>query len=287
MGAWMADQTLPYTRAPDLPLFERPPVRDVSMAIQFQQLPLRAVDLGRLRQLLEERYPHVEERPPIPLQVENFMRGHKPELEFQFSIMERPPIPMIIFTSADRSSLVQVQGDRFACAWRRTDASDYPRYLHLREEFIRNVALFNNFVIQASGTDFQVTQAEILYINDLALPSGARPDVLAHAVPSPYPTEQPEHSAVSAVNIAHSITFRNADGIDYARLNIKADPILVEHEQVLRLSLLYRGEPYERTRQGTGLPHLMGFLDEGHDQIVRGFAANTTDEAQQPWRRIR
>jgi uncharacterized protein (TIGR04255 family) len=289
-GAWMADQTLPYTRAADLPLFERPPVREVSMAIQFQQLELRAVDLGRLRELFEDRYPEVEERPPAPLQVENFTRGHRLGMQFQFAIMERPPIPMIIFTSTDRSSLVRVQGDQFSCAWRRTDTADYPRYTQLRDDFVRNVVLFDEFVTAVCNTGVKVTQAEISYVNDIPMPDGVRPDVLARAIPSLDFAGEMTLPAVSAVNVSQSLTFRNsdgADGVDYARLHINAEPDIADHEPVLRLSLLYRGEPYERDRRPPGLAPLMGFLDEGHDQIVRGFAANTTVEAQQPWRRIR
>ncbi|MBB5110538.1 uncharacterized protein (TIGR04255 family) [Micromonospora echinospora] len=285
----MVDQTLSYTRTADLPLFERPPVREVSMALQFKQLELRAVDLGRLRELLRDRYPEVEERAPAPLQMENFARGHRLGMQFQFALMERPPIPMVIFTSADRSSLVQVQGDRFACAWRRTDGVDYPQYSSLREVFVQNVVSFNNFVEETCGADIKVSQAEISYVNEIPTPDGVRPDALGSAVPLPYSGKNLVQPEVSAVSVSQRITFRTRDaggGVDYARLHIEAEPVAADHESGLRLSLLYRGEPYERDRHSPGLAPLMGFFDEGHDQIVRGFAANTTEEAHQLWGRI-
>ncbi|MBM0230133.1 TIGR04255 family protein [Micromonospora sp. ATA51] len=258
------------------------------MAIQFPQLELRAVDLGRLRELLQDRYPEVEERAPVPLQVENFARGHRLGMQFQFALMERPPIPMLIFTSVDRSSLVQVQGDRFACAWRRTDTVDYPQYETLRQDFVRNAVLFGNFVEEVCGVDIKVTQAEVSYVNDIPMSDGIRPDVLAKALPSLY-SHDSARPEISAVNISQRLTFRTTDrggGVDYARLHIDAEPVLTDHEPVLRLSLLYRGEPYERDQRSPGLAPLMGFFDEGHDQIVRGFAANTTEEAHRLWGRI-
>src|SRR5207253_3100887 len=123
----MADQPLPYVRAPDLPLFESPPVTEVSMGVHAQGLKLRAVDLGALHVRFADRYPLVEEHPPAPIQVEQFGTGLAPRVQFEF--LNRPPLPMLVFLAEDRTSLVQVQEGYFQCAWRRsTEEATYPRY---------------------------------------------------------------------------------------------------------------------------------------------------------------
>jgi uncharacterized protein (TIGR04255 family) len=281
-GEWMADQPLPYHRPPDLPLFDEPPVHEVSMAIQFQPIPLRSVDLGVLRDRLAGHYSGVDEVAPVALQVENFTLGSRSDFEIKFAVLDRPPIPMLIFTSDDQTSQVQVQADRFACVWRQQgEAGDYPRYAGLRDDFIRNAQIFSGFVeAVADGVDVRVTQAELIYVNTIDMQQGDRPDVLAGAVPLAYPSGS---LRTSGLIVNHALAFQNSDGIDYARLHVRAEP--VTGRTALRLSLAYRGEPYERDEGKPGLATLMGFFDEGHDLIVRGFAANTTTEAQRPWRR--
>lgn len=283
-GERMADQPSPYERASDLPLFEAPPVDDVSISIQFQPLPLRSIDLGVLRERLADRYPQVDEAPPSLLQVENLTPGVRPEFEIRFALLDRPPIPLLIFTSGDQSSQIQVQGDRLACVWRRTEAVGYPRYERLRDDFVRSANIFIEFVEDvAEGTDVRVIQAEITYVNTIQTDGDTRPDVLASSVPLPHLGT--DSLQVSGMIVNHALTFRNSDGVDYARLHVKAEPAGVDSSQDLRLALTYRGEPWERDQSKPSLGTLMRFFDEGHDVIVRSFAANTTLEAQQSWGR--
>jgi uncharacterized protein (TIGR04255 family) len=284
----MADSAPPYARAVDLPLFENPPVREVSIGIQYQSLPIRAVDLGLLRDRFQDRYPEVDERTPVVLQIENLTRRHGPDVQLQFAIADRMPIPMLVLTSADGSSVVQFQADRMACGWRRTGTIGYPRYEDLRDEVLRNLTIFADFVENVrDGEDIKVTQAEVGYVNSIPMPEGGRPDVLANAVPVHLPllNDRAGQLTVSALNAGYSLTFENVDHVDYARLHVRGDPDLTATDPTLRMTLIYRGEPYERSGATPSLEGLMAFFDEGHEQIVRAFAANTTAEAQRSWRR--
>ncbi|MER7275860.1 TIGR04255 family protein [Dactylosporangium sp. NPDC000244] len=284
-AATMADGALSYVRSPDLPYFEEPPVREVSVVIQFQALPLRAVDLGDLRDRLRGRYPTVHERPPAPSQVENFRSSLNSQLRVQFTLADRVPIPMLIFVSEDESSIIQVQSDRFACAWRRTETVKYPRYERIREETVRLLELFSEFVEAAcDGEDIKVTQAEVAYVNTIPVGDQGRPDVLANAVPDH--ARDTTLPVISSTIASYSLTFQNANKVEYARLHMKGEPDLEASEPTVLLTLLYRGEPYERSSEPPGLDTLLAFVDEGHEQIVRAFAQNTTPDAQRLWRRI-
>jgi len=285
----MTEGLLPYTRASDLPLFERPPVTEVAMGIQFQGPRLRAIDLSELVRRFADRYPLVEEHPPVALQVERFEQTHIQTVEFEF--FDRPPIPRVILLSAEKDSLVQVQSNSFHCAWRRVkEDTPYPRYESFRKSFVESAEAFAEFVNAITdGGEIPVTQAEIIYNNDL--PSGHEPIAitLSRALTIVEDVERvPRLSEAEEIRVTQRFAFENSHGIKCARLHVVAEPVVVDAETLLRLSLTYRGEPHTRFPEATpGIPAIMRFLDEGHDQIVRAFAASTTAEVQAHWGRVR
>jgi uncharacterized protein (TIGR04255 family) len=283
----MTDQTQPYTRSSGLPFFEHPPVTQVDMGLQLQALKLRAVHLGPLHSRFEEYYPVIEEHPPLPMQIEQFQDNSPSGVRFQFQLLDRPPLPMLVFLAEDRSSLVQVDSSRFFCAWRRSnDNATYPRYENFRAEFVRNAEIFDRFTADINEEAKVITQAEISYINDIPIEGGLRPDILLQRLPSLSEQGSINAEEISSISIAQHFTYKTKEGVDFARLHISAEPISAESETMLRLSLVYRGEPRERFADVDGLTAAMRFLDEGHDRIVRAFAENTTPEAHRMWGRV-
>jgi len=49
----------------DLPSFDRPPVTEVVVGVQFSPLAIRAIDLAPLRQIWNDEFPIVTEQPPL------------------------------------------------------------------------------------------------------------------------------------------------------------------------------------------------------------------------------
>lgn len=283
----MTDQQHAYTRASDLPLFERPPVTQVNMGLQLQALKLRAIDLGNLYSRFERYYPVIEEQPPTPLQIEQFPGGSPSGVHFQFQLLDRPPLPMLVLFSKDRSSLVQVDSSRFFCAWRRSsDDTAYPSYESFRSEFLRNLEIFDNFTVDINAETKVITQAEISYINDIPMDQGFRPDIVAQRLPGVDKRNLTDSERTAAIGIAQHFTYATEQNVDYARLHINAEPVSTESGSALRLSLVYRGEPRERFSNLDGLTAAVRFLDQGHDRIVRAFAENTTPDAHSAWGRI-
>lgn len=283
----MAYQVPPYARPPDLPYFEHPPVTEVHMGMQLQGLRLRAFQLGDLYNRLSEHYPVVEEHLPPPMQVEQFAKPPLSGVQFQFQILDRPPLPLVVFMNDDRSSLIQFDNNRFYFAWRRaTDDTQYPRYDKLRAEFIRNAIIFDDF-LRSAGVEIQrATQAEIAYVNDIPMTNGERPDVLVEDLPGISRDKDPMRlgtEGVFSVSAEQRFTYRTEGGVDYARLRVNSEPVTVETQEVLRLSLVYRGEPYQKFGPGPGLSPSVQLMDEGHDRIVRAFTVNTTLESHRTW----
>jgi uncharacterized protein (TIGR04255 family) len=282
----MNGQMQAYTRAPDLPLFERPPVTQVNMGLQLQALKLRAIDLGTLHSRFDRHYPVIEEHPPSPLQIEQFPGNSPSGVHFQFQLLDRPPLPMLAFFSKDRSSLIQVDSSRFFCAWRRSSVdTTYPRYENFRSEFLRNLEIFDRFTIDINAETKIITQAEISYINDIPIDQRSRPDILIQRLPG-LNSQDPLNGRITGIGITQHFTYATEQNVDYARLHISAEPVSTESGLVLRLSLVYRGEPRERFPDVDGLTAAMRFLDQGHDRIVRAFAENTTPEAHGAWGRV-
>jgi hypothetical protein len=255
------------------------------LGINFQPVVLRAIHLGRLQERFADRYPLAEEHPPVPAQIERFGRG--PESMIEFQLLDRPPLPMVVFLAEDRSSLIQIQGDRLHCAWRRVAAeTPYPQYSILREDFIRNVTLFAEFATKAGLPDIPVVQAEITYVNDLPLNDVPQPAKLAEtlSVMQPLAVGGGQPLDLEDIRVTQRYVVKNEEGVECARLHAIAEPLVTESDAMLRLALIYRGEPHTRfPEMAPGLPAIMRFLDDGHDQVVRTFSKITTPEAHNAW----
>jgi uncharacterized protein (TIGR04255 family) len=278
----------PYERPVDLPEYDRPPVSEVSIGIQMQGLPLQVTQIGLLWARFKDRYPQVEERPPLPPQLELF--GQVPTQLFQFQLLDVPPVPMVAFIASDRASLVQVQRDRFQCAWRRAaQDSPYPRYVKFRDDFTRDLGVFTAFFSEQDVMPLPVIQAEITYVNDI--PASAHDATKILRIGQLPGFEEVGLGPPESLRAAVSFRFENqgADATPYARLHMATEPLQAPSgEWLLRLALTYRGEPFNREgRSPEPTSAIIEFLDEGHERIVRAFAGATTDEMHSKWGRTR
>src|SRR5256885_1562370 len=96
--------------AESLPEFERPPVVEVALAVQFEPIEeLRVPQIGLLWNDFRDRYPRTEEHPRIQPKIEQFgvRVPAQPAVDVQF--MEKPPTPRCWFLNQEGSRLVQVQ----------------------------------------------------------------------------------------------------------------------------------------------------------------------------------
>ena len=127
-----------YSRPSDLPDYERPPVTEVVLSIQFaSNNKFQIVHAGLFWNLVHNQFPNVSEQAPLQAVFETF--GGPPvaaPIQVQFS----PPFPRFWFESEDRAYVLQLQQDRILFNWRATSSeSVYPRYETLREHFLTRV----------------------------------------------------------------------------------------------------------------------------------------------------
>lgn len=276
-----AGVTTPSEERPPLPSFTTPPVQLVSFALMFEPVPLKSVHMGLLwTERLREKYADVVDSPPVVNQTEQF--SIDPLMpQFQFQIMQGPPAPQVVFRSPTTGLRLGVQPDRLTHIWERADEAPYPRYQAVRDSFEQDATGFGTFCEDQLLGNVGVNQVEVQYVNVLTSGEGwERPGEL-HRVLQPW---NPEFSSdlgePEDVRIAQRYIAVRGDE-PYGRLHVEVAPLVASTgETHMQMALTFRGWPREYSLEG-----IMAFLDDGHDRIVRAFAAATTPEMHQVWGR--
>lgn len=258
----------------DLPEFEDPPVIEVALSVQFRSLPgLRGLAVAPLRELWRDRYPRVEEQPPLPSMVEGDMPSG-PSLR----INQGFPATRFWFMNDDGTELVQLQHDRLSVNWRELGSGRaYPRYAAMREQFAGRYRDLANFTGAEGLGDLHVTQLELTYINAVTVDPGDMGKL--GRVLGTWQT-LPDHHLGEPEQVRVEMSFQVKDlGAGNSRLWVQAGPgQRGAGVPAMLLTLLIRGTP-----AGVGLDGVLTFLDDAHRHLVRSFAELTTREMRANW----
>jgi uncharacterized protein (TIGR04255 family) len=264
---------------PKLPDFQRPPVNEVALSIQFEVLSeLRAIHIGELWGGFGKKlFPSVEEQPSIPKQIERFGAANNLGGP-QFELLNIPPLPRFLFVSESGNEVIQIQSDRFTYNWRkRREADIYPRYEAIEAKFIEFFGKFSNFLRDEKLGSIKVEQADVTYVNQMPREEIAnRIDKVISVFSGGYTSDflrDPEQ-----VHLALKfILTRETKAI--GRLHIDAHGTQTD-TPALRLVLVARGKP-----EGTDIKAATEFLGFGRAAIVKGFASITSREMHKAWGR--
>jgi len=277
---------MPRTARPShLPDFENPPVTEVVLSIQFERLRFGIRDIGLLWREFRSAFPGFEERPPLQAVFERFEPGALSAPEVRFELVDKPPMPRIWFLNEAGTVLIQIQPDRFIHNWRQVQPGDtYPRYERVRDSFVQEVGVFQSFVNKEDLGELVINQCEVTYVNHIVAGEGwERPGQLGRILrqwcdlPPDGTLPEPEGATLEV----HYI-MRDAAGGPIGRLHARLEPAIRASDKrpLYVLNLTARGIP-----QGEGIEGALRFLDLGREWIVRGFAAMTTFEMHEIWRR--
>lgn len=269
------------TRPSDLPNFERPPVNEVVLSLQFASLEeLKSAHIGFLWAKLKDRYPTVTEQTPIDPVFETFGTP-KGSLQTQISFQQLTllPLPRYWF-EAPGGGLFQVQQDRIIHNWRLRE-SPYPRYEMVREEFAKDLATFEEFLREQDLGTLRFNQSEISYINTIDLPDGDDPHAAIEQVTSVWKKLDSGDRDLEDVFFRARYLMRK-DGNPYARLHVTLLPAVRTSTQahVVRLEMTFRGKPESEEAAAA-----FALLDDGRAAIVKAFAQMTTPEMHKHWGR--
>ncbi|MBI4578337.1 MAG: TIGR04255 family protein [Planctomycetes bacterium] len=270
-----------------LPDFEDPPVVEVALSLQFDAIrSLRAPQLGLLWTEFRDRFPMVEEHPPIEPLVERF--GALPrsaEAGIRFQMVKGPPTLRCWFLNQAGTELIQVQRDRFIQNWRKTTGQEaYPHYPRLRETFASGVRILAGFVEREGLGEIKPNQCEVTYVNHLVAGKGWEGfgelgNVLTvfNARYSDGFLPRPEEA-----RLALRYVIRNGSDAPIGRLHVVVEPgyLTSGDRAIYVMRLTARGRPL-----GEGLEGAMAFFDIGREWVVRGFTSITTTQMHHLWRR--
>lgn len=268
--------------ASGLPDFENPPLTEVAISVQFNSLTqLQAPQIGLLWSKYRDRFPNTEQHKPLDPLIESFEQPAQPKIHFEISTV--PPVPRCWFLNERGSELIQIQLNRFTRNWRKVETSDeYPRYHHVREQFAIDLANFCNFLESEGIGEFQPTQCEVSYINNIEQSDdwnnhSQLDKVLAMWNPGKVGNLL---SNLESGRVATQHVVRSSDGDPIARLHISTQPAYsaADNQPIFVMNITARGAPFEQSIQG-----VLAFIDKGRELIVRGFKSVTTPEMHKVW----
>ncbi|WIY54120.1 TIGR04255 family protein [Devosia sp. YIM 151766] len=264
------------SRPASLPDFAAPPLNEIVLGVQFDQIPdYGLINAGEVWELYKDQYPKAITQPPSPPQFETF--GSRPAPNFQVQFGDITQHPRFWFLQSDEHELLQFEPTRMFHNWRQLDGVGgvYPRYEYLAERFHRELSLLNQFALDFGKSPLLITQAEITYINRLYLGDDDRDwpfsDLNFVSLPA---------SEVEAGGGAFQKVLTDQDG-PVARIYVEfgtnwdttGQPFIVFSHTV-------RGAPRK-----PGIIGALEFLASGRQVIVESFANLTTEKAHKKWQR--
>lgn len=265
-------------RPADLPDFDKPPVNEVVLGVQFSNpVGYSQIHAGRVWELFRPDYPHVEEYMPLAPVFETF----GPQASFagnQLSVIEGALHDRYWFLNDGRDELIQFQQDRLLHNWRKVGdrSNEYPRFERMIANFQRQLEALQNCVAGLAPQTLQINQCEISYINHLAEGSLDRISLSDWLSFVNFDTQSP-----SGFHMGFRETINDESGQPSARLICEVgEGVRQDGQRVLSLNLTARGAPKQPT-----IDAALAFFIAGRESIVRRFAELTTPSAHQIWGR--
>lgn len=266
-----------------LPDYTQPPVVEVVFAVAVEPLPVSVIDLSEFAvSAFGDEFPDRQEQAPVHMVRERFdspLPGIGPALAL---LAGQPPMRLWLRT-ADTTRLIQLQRDWLACNWQKAAGPrPYPRYEAI-EDFFLGTWRKTEALAQERGRELVAQQCELSYVNQI-LPGGTwdRHGQMARVIRLAADAQPPLPDAEDG-----QLTFRyriDHEGRPAGRLYVTATPGFrpVDMTPTIQLAFPARGASLSADREG-----MIGFFRLAHRWIVHGFAAVTTDEAQDTlWGRL-
>ncbi|MGH1455811.1 MAG: TIGR04255 family protein [Alphaproteobacteria bacterium] len=259
-----------------LPDYKKPPVSEVAISVQFEDLHgFPAPYLGDLWGLFgREDFPNTQNREmmsPMPgTQKENRISLVDPSCE----------IPRVWFLSKDEAELIQFQQDRLAFNWRKLkNGNNYPRYPHVIKKFEHVLNALEKFAKSHKKTIAYDT-LELMYVNIIPFEDfGGAPNIgkcLKDAVWHDGHSFLPEPSKYNGL-----WEFELPDLNGRMLANAYSAQQITDGKPVLRFDITIRGQyasPFDKN-----IKSMLSWYDQAHEHIVRGFDDLTVSTMHKKW----
>jgi uncharacterized protein (TIGR04255 family) len=265
---------MPTERPSHLADYQRPPLDEVVLGVQFEPIrDMTSVHARGIWELFRQTYPRVQEQPQIAPQFETFGGvGQHPSIKFQ--IGNAPVGSRLWFTSADESHLVQFQGDRFLLNWRRRPASgNYPRFEGIARQYELLIDQLARHILMDFNQELTINQAEVSYINVIPVSSYSE-------LPKWIKLLQGFSVNLEGISAVFTEAMFDVTGRPFARLTHELQTAVSADgkAKLLTLSLTVRGKPII-----PGVSGALDFMRTAREAIVTRFDSMTTEQAHHFW----
>ncbi len=270
----------------ELPDYERPPVVETVLGVQFEQLEqLQNAHLGLFwRHLGTEQWPKARDAPLLEPQFEKF--SDRPSLASRVARIRfsQELACRIQLWNQDEDRLVQLQRDRFHLNWLGMQGKPYPRYERMREEFKLILGKLEEFLHVEKLGSLRPNQWEITYLNDI--PRGS-----VWNTPEDWSFFRPLASMPEVQHLAVPESFAGSWHYvipsDRGRLHVEWEHVWKPNAQggtggtdIVRLTFTARGPIPE---EASGQEAILSGLDLGRAAIVCTFKELMSPEANRYW----
>jgi uncharacterized protein (TIGR04255 family) len=275
-------------RPTNLPQWDAPPLDEVAIAIQFNNIAgLKTVHYGLLAERVRKfGLTHYEDKAPINASFEAFGKRVAP---VQYQLQAGVPLPRVWYISDDNHRLIQFQSDKFICNWRKVEGvGEYPRFDKVvLPEFLERYQAFEAFLSEERLPAIALNQCELSYFNVIDIIEG---ETFSDALARVFRFWRAQGSTGTlndgarldrdggSINLTHLL--KAADGTPLARIHVNIVAAERRNQPIIRFALIFRG-PWATA---VDMP-LMEFFARGREAIVRLFDAMISVEMHLAWGR--
>jgi uncharacterized protein (TIGR04255 family) len=274
--------TMNIQLAADTPKFDRPPVIETVLGVQFKPLArLSVADIGRFQIELESRgFSTVQQQQRLEHVIEQ--KGARASFwTAQIMLAPLADMPRIWFLSeptAEGQQLVQLQNDRLIQNWRRksVDQDTYPSYSSNRAEFGQTLEVFRKFVESRQLGSLVADQCELVYVNQI--PFASAKDAFQQCFGISLSTLTLNNAGSDMERMQFSAAYW-CDAVS-GRVHIEANSasIIGTTGNTIDLRITARGAP-----TGSDSNEILDWMDAGHHLVVNTFKDITSETMHQKW----
>lgn len=278
------EDNLMNKQARTLPSYKNPPVTEVALRIQFDEIKnFDIIHPGLYYERIKKNdYVNIQTHPPLSplLEITEKFNGSQ-EISAEISILQKPPLPRCWFLSSDGNRLIQLQADQFVHNWRKKSGEEpYPRYERIFRTFIDLWEDFLAFAVEQEFGDIKPNHWEVTYVNHIDKGQGWESISDFGNIFSAWSGKSTENYLPTPENIVLNTTYAFPD--KQGRLYIIAQRAIRKTDNVecIQLRLIAKGKLNSNQKED-----IQNALELGHEWIVQGFTDITTPEAHKIWQR--
>jgi len=254
-----------------LPSYERPPVQEVALAVQYRANPVpKMADLVGFWYTVRDRFSEVDDIQPLI-----GLDERPPSVE----LLQLPPLRRLRMKEPGGNVSIQLQETHFITNWVKTSPEAvYPRFQKIFADFEAYYSRLQAYFVKSKMGEICPVNFELTYVNELGK---ADPEFMSKLpqMLKPYGWETGDGAFLRTPS-AFNLVWQLPMPVGAGKMVISVSTARrLEGSEVILLVLKCFGP-------ANAASEMKNWFDAAHESIVRGFTELTTDEAHLNWGRI-